>query len=180
MSSDLYVYGAFLFPKDARAAWLIATLPETEEDEEADEMGVTFQGKSDYQTVKDAIENAEEADRFLDFIEEGEDKFLIRGVLSDDSWYPWTTTLGAMARAAANLGAKGHIEVLDDGSFIGRLSIKDKKVKFDGKAKQSDRAGEKDTFQRLDALIQKEAATHAKKPKAKTAVKKQAKPAKKR
>lgn len=163
MSSDLYVYGAFTFPKNAKQLWEKAELPEDEEeDEDQDEMGVTFRGTSELSTVAQALKNAEDVYRFLELEDDG-DSLVIRGVLGDDDWYPWTTTLGAMARAAALVGATGHLEVLDDGSYIGRLSLQNKKARFDGKAKQQDRAGEKALLDRFDEWLAQEEARYAKK-----------------
>lgn len=163
MSSDLYVYGVFLFPAKARAAWLGADLPESEEEEEHRDLGVSFQGTSEYGTVKEAINNAKRVHRFLDLLKEGEDKLVIRGVLGDDDWYPWTTTLGAMARAAVALEATGYLEVLDDGTYMGRLVLKGSQVAFQARAKQADQAGEKELMARFEVWLTEEAASSAKK-----------------
>jgi hypothetical protein len=170
MSSQLYVYGEFTFPKNTRSVWMNSSLQDgAKEDDDHDEEGVTFQGESEHQTVEEAIDGADDVYCFLDLIDEGEDLFLIRGVLGDDEWYPWTTTLGAMARSAARLGATGYIEVLDDGSFVGRLELSKKTATFKEAVKQKYKAHEEALLARLDEWLE------AQKPAKKRASKKIAK-----
>ena len=138
------VFGAWTFPAGGRAAFRKAKLSYPPHEHDEDSLSAAFAGASAAKTVSAVMTTARTVDRFLRFDEEG-DVLRIHAVLADDDSYDVCTRLGALARAAAAVGAKGHLTVLSDGQPAGRLVVTPKGASFDERrsALRPDAAGEK-------------------------------------
>ena len=147
MSSDLSVFGVWTFPARALAAFRNAALTYPAHAHEEESMAAAFAGRSSARKVSAVISGAKSVSRFLRVDAKG-DTLAIRAVLADDDWIDACARIGALARAAASLGATGHLTVEGDGSPAGRLVLRGGGASFDPRIgkKYEDPAGRAELF----------------------------------
>lgn len=156
MSSTLTVHGTLTFPPGQLQAWQEAAL--TIEDEAREELG-SFGEPNDRATVREVLEDTEDGWPFVRFVVAGE-VVQVRAALGDDCWSAWCGRIRALAAAAGQAGARGFVEMEDDGMFVGRLEIDAGAVRFVPSSRSlphtTDRAGEVEVYAILQEVFEAE------------------------
>lgn len=158
MSSILTVYGTLRFPPAALERWRRLPLhhdPPPDGD-------ALFDQPCDEATVAAVLACDDIADPILQVIAD-DDELRVRAVLDGDTWAPWFGRLAALARAAARVGASGHIEAEDDGVYAGRLVVDRVGVRFEAGGRPRDRDAAAEVWARQDASPTRRASKKASK-----------------
>ena len=116
------VFGTWTFPAGAFATFRAAELAYPPHGHQEGTPAAAFAGPSTAKKVAAVMTGAKSVARFLRFDAKG-DALVVRGVLADGDWVEACARLGAMARAASALGAKGHLTVESAGKPLGRLVL---------------------------------------------------------
>ena len=117
----LSVHGALRFPPGALARWEAAELAVMDEGDPSAGDSIFAQG-NDLATVREVLADVGDCYLFVRFIVDG-DCLHVRAALGDDFWCAWCGRIFAVVQAAAGLGARGELDVEDDGSYAGSLVV---------------------------------------------------------
>lgn len=131
MDSALTIYGTLHFPPGAIARWRALDLdPGEAEPDEHGEIEGTFAQPCDAPTVAAVLAADDDRHHFVRLDLDG-DRLHVRAALGDDTWATWCGRIAALARAAARVGARGHLETVDHGFYTGCLCVEDGVVGFE-------------------------------------------------
>jgi hypothetical protein len=174
MSSTLTIYGTLHFPPGALARWRELDLDRGDaEPDDHGEIEGTFAQPCEETSVAAVLASDDDRHHFVRLDVDG-DRLHVRAALGDDTWAPWCGRISALARAAARVGAHGHLEAEDDGFYTGCLSVEDGAATFEPRSLHrpgpTDQAGAADLARIWDEELRAAAARKtAKKPTSTTA-----------